>query len=1220
MKLREIVRYEVAYQLRRLPTWISFVLLVVVTFLFIRGGALGDATYAEYFLNAPFVIAAATVIGSLFWLVTAAAVTGEIAARDVETGIHPLAYTVPVSKAEYLGGRFLAAWCINALIMLAVPLGVLLALHVPGIAAGLVGPFQPAAYLTAYGFLALPNAFVGTAIQFAWAALGRRGILSYLGSVLLLLAAYGSIFAVLYFLENSELASLLDVFGHIYLTDDLILGWTPVEKNTRLIALEGTLLLSRLVWILIGTGTLAFTYLRFRLAHHTAAPWWGGLTRRVDVRAPTPAGGDLARRTIGVPHIQGTFRLATWAHQTIALAGTSFRALALGRGGLVLLGAIAALTVVVLPQNFQNLGTPLLPRTEYVLTFLTTPLTNPFTPWVILPLLIILYAGELVWRDREAGMGEITDAAPVPEWVIFLGRFIGLGLVLVAWMALLTAVGVLVQLRMGYREFELGLFLKVLFGLQLPEYLLLAVLALVVQGLVNQKYLGHLVALIAYATILFASDLGIRHHLLVYGSAPEWSYTDMRGFGSTLGPWRWFMLYWAAWALLIAILGALLRVRGMESDLGVRLRMARGRFTPATARAAATAAGLVLMLGGFIFYNTNVLNEYLTDSEVTERRAEYERRYGRYATTAQPALTGVDLRVDVHPARREVEIRGSYRLVNHGVGPIDSIHVATAPGAGRAVVAIDRPFELRVADDEHGHWIYTLERPLQPGDSLSLAFQVQVRPRGFRNGGVDPAVTANSSFFDSGRLPAIGYQAGRELLRPAERRTHGLAPRPLIPLLVDAEATQDITGEAPRDLAGAQRITVETVMGTDGDQVAVAPGVLRRSWTEGGRRYFHYVTDEPIGSEYRFFSARYAVHEERWRGPAAAPLAADSGQEVAIQIYYHPRHAANLDRMLRSVRASLDHNTRAFGPYPYGHVRLVENPGGGIGAHADATTIDYTEGFTRFNPAADPRGLDLPFAVTAHEMAHQWGVPYAYMEGAPLLSESFAWYAAMGVVEETHGRDHLRRLLRFFRQPHPIPPIRQSAPLLRALDPYAAYRKGPFALHALSEYMGAERVNLAFRRLIEKHRAGTPPLATTLDLYRELQAVTPDSLRYLLHDMLAENTYWELETERATARETAAGSWLVTLNVRARKLAADSAGVETEVPMDEWVPVGVFAPTEQGAEFGETLHLAMHRIRSGEQTITVTVPSEPSDAGIDPYHLLIELERFDNVEKVEIER
>ena len=80
-----------------------------------------------------------------------------------------------------------------------------------------------------------------------------------------------------------------------------------------------------------------------------------------------------------------------------------------------------------------------------------------------------------------------------------------------------------------------------------------------------------------------------------------------------LGPWLWFKLYWAAWALLLAVVARLLWVRGKESGLGVRLQLARRRFTRPTAWTAAAAVGLILTLGGFIFYNTNVLNEYLTD-------------------------------------------------------------------------------------------------------------------------------------------------------------------------------------------------------------------------------------------------------------------------------------------------------------------------------------------------------------------------------------------------------------------------------------------------------------------------------------------------------------------------------------------------------------------------------------------------------------------------------
>jgi hypothetical protein len=39
---------------------------------------------------------------------------------------------------------------------------------------------------------------------------------------------------------------------------------------------------------------------------------------------------------------------------------------------------------------------------------------------------------------------------------------------------------------------------------------------------------------------------------------------------------------------------------------------------------------LIVALGGFVFYNTNVLHEYRTPDDEAASRAEYERRYKRY--------------------------------------------------------------------------------------------------------------------------------------------------------------------------------------------------------------------------------------------------------------------------------------------------------------------------------------------------------------------------------------------------------------------------------------------------------------------------------------------------------------------------------------------------------------------------------------------------------------
>ena len=143
-----------------------------------------------------------------------------------------------------------------------------------------------------------------------------------------------------------------------------------------------------------------------------------------------------------------------------------------------------------------------------------------------------------------------------------------------------------------------------------------------------------------------------------------------------------------------------------------------------------------------------------------------------------------------------------------------------------------------------------------------------------------------------------------------------------------------------------------------------------------------------------------------------------------------------------------------------------------------------------------------------------------------------------------------------------------------------------------------------------------PPYPTSLDLYAELRAVTPDSLQYLLTDLFETITLWDVKTERAAVEPTGTGEYRVTLDVVAKKLRADSVGNETEVPMNDLVEIGVFAPGE-GDGLGEPLYLKRHRIRSGKQTIRIIVPREPARAGIDPYRKLIERERDDNVVGVE---
>src|SRR5215213_5996446 len=122
-----------------------------------------------------------TILGSLGMLVTAG-IFGDAASRDVQTRMHSLFYTSPLREAHYLGGRFLGSLLVNAVLVMGVPLGLLLASVMPYMEAGKFGPVRLDAYVQTYALVLLPNVVIIGAFMFAAAALTRQTLATYLGA------------------------------------------------------------------------------------------------------------------------------------------------------------------------------------------------------------------------------------------------------------------------------------------------------------------------------------------------------------------------------------------------------------------------------------------------------------------------------------------------------------------------------------------------------------------------------------------------------------------------------------------------------------------------------------------------------------------------------------------------------------------------------------------------------------------------------------------------------------------------------------------------------------------------------------------------------------------------------------------------------------------------------------------------------------------------------
>jgi hypothetical protein len=170
--------------------------------------------------------------------------------------------------------------------------------------------------------------------------------------------------------------------------------------------------------------------------------------------------------------------------------------------------------------------------------------------------------------------------------------------------------------------------------------------------------------------------------------------------------------------------------------------------------------------------------------------------------------------------------------------------------------------------------------------------------------------------------------------------------------------------------------------------------------------------------------------------------------------------------------------------------------------------------------------------------------------------------------------------------------------------------KGVHAMYALRDVLGADRMNLALKRFIEKYGNRPPPNPTTRELVAEIRAVVEDQRHQaLITDWLERITLYDVAVTDAASRAAGDG-YEVTIDVAARQLDVDGAGTETEVPLSAPFDVAVFAAGAD--EAAEPLYLAKHWLTSGAQRVVVRVPARPGRVAVDPYGLRLDRRAQDN--------
>ena len=1080
-----VARRELTSALRRPSYWLLLGLLGLTAFGFSQGNVTissGEAT-AGGLRSHVTSVAAQSMFQSV--LITAMGVwflaigAGLVLIRDAELRVGEMIHGTRLTAREYVWGSFagaLAAFLVIWGLYLGLSVGFN---HVLATGADTphIGPFVPGNYLYPALLLGLPQIVFFAGLPLFLGAWTRRAIVVYAFPVAVVVAVLGFLISWspswLDPAVNRALM-LVDPSGFRWLNETFLKVDRGVDfYNTAPLPPDPGFLLSRIGLAGIGlvaveaaarntarrlvqgdTDSLVIGFRRgggeqARPAETPQSPTAVGRTLRELGMRTVPPGFFAAAHTIARIEVRELL-VRPWLYLFVPLIvwqSISASLLALGPFDAPLLvtsGAMAA-------RQFNTLS-------------------------LLVCILLLFYTVESLMKERTQRLAEIYRATPVGTGAMLLGKTVGnvvvagviLGAALVASWAIIT-VRHLLGNPVG---FDLWPFAAAWGGVMVPTFVFWTALVTAAFALFRNRYAVYGIGLaIVIYTVYRMTLAGFQ----VEGAALSWvtnwlawnsmvTWSDMGAF--SLYGWALALnrlLYLSLVPLLLAL--ALMWFGRQEFDATRTLHRLRPRALLRSGLRLLPFAVLPVFLGSLLFFGGRAGDQ---GPDAEEAGKDYWRRnVATWTDFRMPSVSHVELDVELDPSARTASVSGAYTFVNHRDHAYPELPITARPSAPIAWTLDGEPHE---PDDRAGLFVFTPERPLAPGDSLTVGYRYDLQhPRGLsaRVGGrgefiLDSGVvlTGFSPTFVPvpGYLPGIGVDADNRY----DRREY--------PDDFFEGETEPLFGWGGTPLTTKIRITVPE------EYTVNSVGRLVSEEVRDGRRTAVWESDHPVRL-FNIVAGRYAVKEGR-----------------GTAIYYHPEHDYNVEEMSAALDAAREHYSEWFYPFPWELLKLSEFPAYAGLAQGFPTNITFSEGIG-FLTKSDPRS-HAAFTVVAHEAAHQWWgniLTPGRGPGGNILSEGMAHYATILLHQEVHGDRHriefTKRIEdrygdnRFVNSERPLVKTDGS----RRGDPTVTYDKGGWVMWMLQQQMGRENLLAGLRAFIGAYQSGSdfPVIQDMLAVLRE---------------------------------------------------------------------------------------------------------------------------------------
>jgi ABC-2 type transport system permease protein len=478
----------------------------VLTILFIANAVLwwgrGPAVQLGWATNSDWHIAR-TILAFSFLLglpIFNAVIMGDPVIRDFRTEVDPLIFSKPVTRAQYLLGKFFGNFFVLVCCQAVFPL-TLLVLQAFPTSQMIVQPFRVFPYFKHFFFFLVITHLLLAAFYFTVGTLTRNSKIVY---------GLAACFYPLYISYGLVLLRPLP-FRWRLMVDPMLLGaslrgngflHSAEFLNQYVVPYTADMIANRLVMILAGAACLAFLYHRFTIAERVSVERFSVLslsatTERVsfDPDSFWEARGQLAKadsperepqRAIPLPEVQVSDGFRVNVKKLGAALGVEFRLLLSERSLLVIMPLAVVLST--LEVTFWQVA----PDPTYSAAYASNTAKLMLFFLIGIP---IFYIGEAIHRDRDFRIDGLLRSQPLPNSILLSAKLLSTALLMLGLILAVGFIAIVLQLLKSNRPLELSAFGNVYLLIVIPNAIFLAAISLALHVLLRSRYLAYVVAI-----------------------------------------------------------------------------------------------------------------------------------------------------------------------------------------------------------------------------------------------------------------------------------------------------------------------------------------------------------------------------------------------------------------------------------------------------------------------------------------------------------------------------------------------------------------------------------------------------------------------------------------------------------------------------------------------------------------------------------------------------